>query len=596
MSNATLDGKSIGLDEAYQYAAKLLGAARFPVVAGLGADAAGARAAILLAERLRGAFDHLASVDAFKDIDVTRSSGMFLTTPGEARVRADVVLLVGPNLSAHWPALFDRLALDRPARFNAQAPRKVVWVGPGPSDAAPAGVDAKMIAATAHQIPFVLAAWRARLGGRPVALDADKLALIDALVASFAAAHFGVAVWSAATLDALTIEMLQGLVTDLNVTTRFTGVPIGARSGATGVTQVSGWMTGFPPRTGFGRGYPEHDPWRFDARRLVESGEADAAVWISAYDGEPPPWSDGKTPDDHARARRRLGEARPAYRRRSSGREPRQRGIRAGNQFFRAAQGDRALVPAERRSGDRGDHRQIFGGRAVLTCLRGGHVVDPVNGVDAVGDVYFEDGRIVAPPEGRTPDVEHDVSGHIVMAGAIDIHSHIAGGGVNTARLLLPEAHRAHRPRPANTPLSTAGWSTFETGRLYAQMGYTTVIEPAVSPHHALHAHLELADIPIIDKGFLTVLGNEDLRPLGLPRRGEPGPVVDYIGATLEATRAIGVKCVNAGGVDAFKQNVRSFLARRCGAGIRPLVARDLPDAAAGGERHQHSATRCICT
>ncbi|WP_036292788.1 formylmethanofuran dehydrogenase subunit A [Methylosinus sp. PW1] len=195
----------------------------------------------------------------------------------------------------------------------------------------------------------------------------------------------------------------------------------------------------------------------------------------------------------------------------------------------------------------------------MLICLRGGHIVDPVNGVDGVGDLYIEDGRIVAPPAGRTPDVEHDVSGHIVMAGAIDIHSHIAGGGVNTARLLLPEAHRAHRPRPANTPLSTAGWSTFETGRLYAQMGYTTVIEPAVSPHHALHAHLELADIPIIDKGFLTVLGNEDFLLSAFRDGATQDSVVDYIGATLEATRAIGVKCVNAGGVDAFKQNVRHF-------------------------------------
>lgn len=195
----------------------------------------------------------------------------------------------------------------------------------------------------------------------------------------------------------------------------------------------------------------------------------------------------------------------------------------------------------------------------MLISLRGGHIVDPVNGVDGIGDLFFEDGRIVAPPSDRSPDAEYDASGHIVMAGAIDIHSHIAGGGVNTARLLLPEAHRAHRPRPANTPLSTAGWSTFETGRLYAQMGYTTVIEPAISPHHALHAHLELADIPIIDKGFLTVLGNDDFL-LSAFRDGESqGAVVDYIGATLEATRAIGVKCVNAGGADAFKQNVRSF-------------------------------------
>jgi formylmethanofuran dehydrogenase subunit B len=36
--------------------------------------------------------------------------------------------------------------------------------------------------------------------------------------------------------------------------------------------------------------FPEHDTWRFEATRLIESGEADAALWISAYDGEAPPW------------------------------------------------------------------------------------------------------------------------------------------------------------------------------------------------------------------------------------------------------------------------------------------------------------------
>ena len=51
-----------------------------------------------------------------------------------------------------------------------------------------------------------------------------------------------------------------------------------------GVVQTSGWMTGFPVRTSFGRGFPEHDTWRFDATRLIESGEADAALWISAYE------------------------------------------------------------------------------------------------------------------------------------------------------------------------------------------------------------------------------------------------------------------------------------------------------------------------
>ena len=89
--------------------------------------------------------------------------------------------------------------------------------------------------------------------------------------------------------------------------------------------------------------------------------------------------------------------------------------------------------------------------------------------------------RIVAPPQGGAQaDETVDASGLIAMAGGIDIHSHIAGANVNTARLMLPEQHRAHARRPAATPLSQVGWTTFETGRLYAEMGFTTVVEPAV--------------------------------------------------------------------------------------------------------------------
>jgi formylmethanofuran dehydrogenase subunit A len=195
----------------------------------------------------------------------------------------------------------------------------------------------------------------------------------------------------------------------------------------------------------------------------------------------------------------------------------------------------------------------------LLTVLRGGHVVDPATGKDGVGDVWFEDGRIVAPRAGGKADREIDASGHIVMAGAIDIHSHIAGGNVNTARLLLPELHRAIRARLAGTPLSTAKWSTYETGRLYAQMGFTTVVEPAMAPHHSLQTHYELNDVPIIDKGALTVLGNDDflLRQI---RAGESESAInDYVAQTVAGTRSLGLKCINPGGCEAFKENMRAF-------------------------------------
>jgi formylmethanofuran dehydrogenase subunit B len=91
------------------------------------------------------------------------------------------------------------------------------------------------------------------------------------------------AVWTATHLGALEIEMLNGLVRDLNETTRFSTLPLAAPDNCAGVLAACGWMIGFPMRTGFGTGAPLHDPWRFDAERLIASGETDCAFWISSF-------------------------------------------------------------------------------------------------------------------------------------------------------------------------------------------------------------------------------------------------------------------------------------------------------------------------
>ncbi len=195
----------------------------------------------------------------------------------------------------------------------------------------------------------------------------------------------------------------------------------------------------------------------------------------------------------------------------------------------------------------------------MLTRIAGGDIVDPVNGRVGKGDLWIEDETIVAAPAGRPADLTLDASGCVVMAGAIDIHSHIGGGNVNTARLLLPEFHKAHAPRPSATPLANLGWTTHETGRLYAQMGFTTVVEPAMSPTAALHTHLELADIPIIDKATLAILGNDDFLLSMIRDKASAGMVEDYVAWTVAASRALGVKVINAGAAASFKENVRSF-------------------------------------
>ncbi|KGD96522.1 formylmethanofuran dehydrogenase subunit A [Rhizobium sp. YS-1r] len=195
----------------------------------------------------------------------------------------------------------------------------------------------------------------------------------------------------------------------------------------------------------------------------------------------------------------------------------------------------------------------------MLIRLAGGEVIDPVNGLAGKRDVWIKDGIVVEKPVSKKADKTYDLSGCFVMAGAIDIHSHIGGGNVNTARLLLPEQHAAHLKRPQHTPLSNAGWSTFRTGCLYAQMGFTTVVEPAMSPTNALHTHMELADIPIIDKATLAILGNDDFLLSMIRDNASSAMIDDYVAWTVSRSRALGVKVINAGASAAFKENIRTF-------------------------------------
>lgn len=194
----------------------------------------------------------------------------------------------------------------------------------------------------------------------------------------------------------------------------------------------------------------------------------------------------------------------------------------------------------------------------MLTLIRGGRVIDPAHDRDGPGDLWVEGERVVAAPEHRAPDRIIDAAGMVVMAGAIDVHSHIAGGNVILSRLLLPELHVNELGDP-DLPFGAARGSAAETGRLYARMGYTTVIEPALPPSAALATHLELEDIPFIDRGALTVMGNDD-QLLALLRAGESaGAVRDLTAQTLALSRGLGLKVINAGGAAAFKENVRVF-------------------------------------
>ena len=200
----------------------------------------------------------------------------------------------------------------------------------------------------------------------------------------------------------------------------------------------------------------------------------------------------------------------------------------------------------------------------MLIKLTGGTVYDPASGIDGLQqDIFIRDGRIVeAPTDGKPVDKEYDLRGKVVMSGAIDMHTHIGGGKGNIARTLLPEDHRMDPV--ARTPITRSGNghampSTYIAGYRYAEMGYTACFEPAVLPINARQAHMEMGDTPIVDKGGYVMLGSDDFLLRMMTANKDQKAINDYVAWTLNAAKGIGVKVVNAGGINAFKFNQRKL-------------------------------------
>jgi formylmethanofuran dehydrogenase subunit A len=189
--------------------------------------------------------------------------------------------------------------------------------------------------------------------------------------------------------------------------------------------------------------------------------------------------------------------------------------------------------------------------------LTGGTLCDPASGFSGgvVQDLFVVDDRIAAPRHDNERanweaacDQTLDCSGCLVMAGGIDLHTHIGGGKVTLARMLMPESSR-HDFLP----------STRATGDAYLRMGYTLAVEPAMLACNARQAHAEMADTPHLDTAAYVLLGNDRVLLELLAEKAPQAVINDYVAFMVTATQAIGVKVVNPGGIDAFKFNVRKF-------------------------------------
>lgn len=287
-------GEAVSFEAAAASAARILARANNPLFGGFATDLSGARRVVQLADRCGAVIDHMNSTAKLRNLLTLQEAGWITATLAEVKNRTDVVVMLGTDVVSRFPRFFERVIWNAESMFDLDPrSREIVYVGQGldtRAGHAPDGRPPSSIACRIDEIGEGLGAMRAMLAGRPVqaqAIAGARLSDWAALLEKLRSASYGVIVWAAADFDfphaELTLQTLTALIKDLNRTTRVSGLPLGGSDGDFTANGVLMWQTGLPIRSGFATGIPVYEPHLNSTQRLLDSGEADALLWITAF-------------------------------------------------------------------------------------------------------------------------------------------------------------------------------------------------------------------------------------------------------------------------------------------------------------------------
>jgi formylmethanofuran dehydrogenase subunit B len=290
-SEPRISGHPAALKDAIAEAARLLRGARQPLIAGLATDVAGAQAAGSLADRCGGVLDHMNSPAMMRNTLVLQDTGWITTTLSEVRNRADLLVIADTDVVTRFPRFFERCIANQETLFGENRRCEIIFLGPElPDELTVPGVTVKVVPCDTRRLHEAFGLLRALAAKRQVqaaVVAGVPLREWQELADLLCAARYGVVTWAAADFDfphaELAVQALCELVKDLNRITRFSCLPLGGSEGDLTADSVHLWQTGFGSRTAYGSGHPEYDPYHLSVAPLLQSGEADALVWISSF-------------------------------------------------------------------------------------------------------------------------------------------------------------------------------------------------------------------------------------------------------------------------------------------------------------------------
>ena len=234
------------------------------------------------------------STAKLRNLLTVQDVGWITTTLAEVKNRADVVVLLGTDAISRFPRFFERVVWNTESMFDLDPQsRDIVYVGQGLDNRAGHAPDGRVptsIPCRIDEIGEGLGAMRGLLAGQ--SLQAQTVAGVPlsqwaALLEKLRNSRYGVIVWAAPDFDfphaELTVQTLSALIRDLNRSTRVCGFPLGGSDGDFTANGVLMWQTGLPFRSSFATGIPVYEPHLNSTQRLLDSGEADALLWVTSF-------------------------------------------------------------------------------------------------------------------------------------------------------------------------------------------------------------------------------------------------------------------------------------------------------------------------
>ncbi len=290
--NATIEGKPVSYEEAFDAAVEILLNATYPITYGLSDSTSEAqRVAVAITDWIGGTIDTTTSVCHGPSGIAFQSVGEVTCSLGEIKNRADFIIFWGGNPAESHPRHFTKYSLMPKGEFipNGRKDRTVVLIDVRKTKSVKA---ADIFLQIKPRSDFELA-WALRGLAKGIDIDSSieqkigiSLATLRDMMDRMKEAKFGVILFGMGLTMTrgkhLNSEAVLALARDMNQYTRWCAKPMRGHGNVTGADNVVSWTTGFPFGVNLNRGYPRFNPGEFTTSDVLARGEADAALIIAS--------------------------------------------------------------------------------------------------------------------------------------------------------------------------------------------------------------------------------------------------------------------------------------------------------------------------